>query len=223
MKKLLINILTTYKYEDIQKSILNTWLKNYNEYVFYTDKINNIGNQISVTDKSSYEYCGLKQINRFKQIIDRKEYLNYDFFLFCDDDTVVNTKKLLKFVEDADTNYIYGCVGNTWTVDKNLFYCSGGAGFLVSAQIFKNYIKYPFLYPHDDGEHHHMYGYSDVQAGLFFRDNNFKCKNIEGFYSGPPDGFGIKNDDYEKIKNSYTFHHIKTNEQREKISNIFNN
>jgi hypothetical protein len=60
---------------------------------------------------------------------------------------------------------------------------------------------------------------------LFFRDNQFVCKNISGFYYDQPTIFSIDENninDYEKIKNAYTFHYIKTHEQREKITKIFN-
>jgi hypothetical protein len=226
MSNYLINILTTGSYSDRQESILKTWLNQISNYVFYTDNVNNIGNQISVTDKTSYEYCGLKQINRFKQIIKKKEYLNYDFFIFCDDDTVLNIKNINLLIKNLDINFVYGCVGNTWTPDNSLYYCSGGAGFIVPSKIFKNLKKQPFLYPYDDEKHHHMFGWSDVQAGLFFRDNNFKCINVDGFYYSEPKEFNIdeKNpENFDKIKEAYSFHYIRTHEQRKVITDIFNN
>lgn len=224
--KILINILTTNSLKDRQKSILDTWLHGYSDYVFYTDQVNNNGNQISVTDKSSYEYCGLKQINRFKQILSNKEYLNYDFFLFCDDDTVVNIKNILKLIQTLDVNFIHGHVLNgSWDYDKNLKYCSGGAGFIVPSNLLKLVKKQPILYPYDDGIFHPMFGWSDVQSGLFFRDNNFICKNLPKFYYDQPQKFNLNENDpnnHEEIKQSYTFHYIKTHEQRQKITQIFN-
>lgn len=225
MKSLHINILTTKKYSDIQTSILNTWLKNINDYIFYTDEINDIGNQTSCSHKSSYEYCGIKQLNRFKQIIDNKEYLKYDFFLFCDDDTVINIKKIINLIQILDDNYVYGCRANTWTIDPTLYYCSGGAGFLVPSKLFKNLKIYPYQYPFNDEKVYHLYGYSDVQAGLFFRDNDYECKNIDGFYYSQPKDFYLDENnpnDKEKIKNAYSFHYIKNHEQRKLITQIFN-
>jgi hypothetical protein len=218
--------MTTGNYRDRQKSIHETWLNGYNNYVFYTDTVTDIGNQVSVTTKNSYEYCGLKQINEFKRILTSGLFDFYDYFFFCDDDTVVNIKKLKQFIQTADPNYIYGWNSTgSWPIDTDLKYCSGGAGFLVSSEIFKNIKIYPQLYPNGDDMHVKMYEFSDVQAGLFFRDNNIKYKFIDGFYYDVPSVFGFDEntkEGIEKIKNSYSFHFVRTHELRQKLFNIFN-
>jgi len=218
--------MTTKNYCDRQNSILQTWLKGFEDYVFYTDIVNDIGKQVSVTSKSSYEYCGLKQINEFKRILNQNLFDFYDYFLFCDDDTVVNIKKIQQLIQNLDPNYVYGWNSTgSWPVDPDLNYCSGGAGFLVSSNIFKNIKIFPKLYPNGDDLHVKMYEFSDVQAGLFFRDNKINYKFIEGFYYDVPKTFGFDittEEGREKIKNSYTFHFGRTDELRSLISNIFN-
>lgn len=54
----------------------------------------------SYNSPDSYEHCPIKYIRFFKNI-----QLNYDFFLFIDDDTFVNVKKLNKLLNSIKLSY----------------------------------------------------------------------------------------------------------------------
>jgi hypothetical protein len=214
MLNLSINILTTGNNKDRQQSILNTWLKNNTDYVFYTDFDTGVGNQIEHTTNTSVDSGGEKHILEIQRIIREKLYEKYEWFYFCDDDTVPNIKLLKTFLLSAEKNKVYGAVGNTWAEDYSLFYLSGGAGYIVHSDIFKNK-PYPRL---------KRIIWSDVQFGLWLREQNIIPIHINEFKWDHPSIFGLNiNDpnDHEKIKSYISFHYIKNNNDRELITNIF--
>ena len=189
-----------YRYE----GIIKTWAKNKN-IIFYSDyedidkKIHKVSN---ITDYSSNEE---KHLNAF--LLVNKLYMKYDWFFFCDDDTFVNTKYLenTKF----DENFIHGSViTGCWPYDKNLEYCSGGAGYLISKNIL---IKiYENLFNSNTG-------FSDVSLGYIAKKCKIPFLNDDRFRSQNPSFFNTKDDE---IKNFFTFHYVKTKDDQTKLLNL---
>ena len=209
MKKLFhISILTTHKFKDRQRSILNTWLRNFNDYVFYTDKVTDLGNQISVCDDDSYNSAAIKQVNEINRIKYSNLIDEYDWFFFCDDDTVVNINLLEQFCQNkSNIELCYGKVGDTW---PNLNYFSGGAGFLLKSDLIKSLPKMNFI----SGAN-----FSDVQVGLWLKSNGVKLTHHSRFNSHDPSFCGKQ----DEINNQITFHYIKTFDQMNYINEKFKN
>lgn len=214
MSNISIHIITTYSNKDRQESILNTWLKNHDQYVFYTDFDSGIGNQIELTTNTQIDSGGEKHILEIQRIIREKLFNKHEWFYFCDDDTIVNMNKLYKFCEHVEKNKVYGAVGNTWPEDRSLFYLSGGAGYLVHSDIFKNK-NYPRL---------KRIIWGDVQFGIWLKEQNIKPIHVDEFKWDHPKQFNLdinNSADYDMIKSNISFHYIKTNTDREIINNIF--
>jgi hypothetical protein len=215
MRDLSIHIITTYSNKDRQQSVLNTWLANNNDYVFYTDFSSDVGNQIELTTNNRVDSGGEKHILEIQRIFREKLYEKYNWFYFCDDDTVPNLKLLNELLKTLDKNKVYGAVGNTWAEDPSLYYLSGGAGYLVHNEIFKNR-SHPRL---------KSIIWGDVQFGLWLREQNIVPVHLNGFKWDHPSIFGMNIHDvsqHEIIKSYLSFHYIKDNNDRQLITNIFN-
>lgn len=215
MDNLSIHLITTGSNKDRQQSVLDTWLKNHDDYVFYTDFDSSIGNQVELTTNTAVDSGGEKHILEIQRIMREKLFERYEWFYFCDDDTVPNLKLMKTFLSSAEKNKVYGAVGNTWAEDLTLFYLSGGAGYIVHSDIFKNRM-YPRL---------KRIVWGDVQFGLWLREQNITPVHVNEFKWDHPSIFGmdINNpNDHEKIKSHLSFHYIKNNTDRQIITNIFN-
>lgn len=207
MTKILFCVLHTHHYRDRYNSIMSTWGKK-KDIIFYADyddpKINNI---IKVTNNDSYHSNEEKNINVFKIL--NQQFNNYDWYFFCDDDTFVNTKNLNDLINsEINTDHIHGLVANSWK-DKSLWYCGGGAGYLVSNNILTNYLC--------DAVNFNT-GYSDVSVGLNCRKFNIGLSHHEGFNSFPPnDERNISK--VKTVDHAITFHYIKTLQQMQTLYN----
>jgi len=185
-------------------NVVNTWCNNIN-YIFYSDYVNGDKNMIKTSDNSGYDGLEEKMINIIK-IIDNN-YRQYDWYLFCDDDTFVNVELLNKKIGNFDEKYVYGQEFHQgWSNDTSLIFCSGGAGTLIhknnlmklSSNIKNNYVGCA----------------SDVSLGMNLRDCQIIIKNSDLFYSDTPESKNISESEY---KNYITFHNIRTEEDMKKI------
>lgn len=208
-----IHILTTHKNKHRQECLINTWLKGRNNYIFYTDKSTNIGNQVEVDPDDSYFSNGKKNLAELHRLYDYKLYRESDWLFFCDDDTCVNLPKLEKLLPTLDKKIMYGSMLNgTWPGDPTLRYLSGGAGYLLSCDLLYRIEPPPLrLLEHSF--------YSDVCVGIWAQRNGVQLKNIEGFHSQAPEFYNISDDD---IKKSYTFHYVKECSQVQSLLEKFN-
>jgi hypothetical protein len=121
----------------------------------------------------------------------------YEWFFFCDDDTFVNTKNLEKNIDLFDKNKINGNILNgTWSRDKELKYCSGGAGYLIHKTVLSKLSTTIKM----TGS-----GYSDVSLGICARELGIDFINYDGFKSQSPDYYEREID---TIKNMFTYHYI---------------
>jgi hypothetical protein len=187
--KILALILHTHLQKERYDTIVSTWGQNI-DYLFYSDKEDL--NTIKVTDRSDYRSAEIKQVNIINNLPDH--FMEYDWYLFCDNDTFVNTKLLFEKIETFDPDIIYGEVIQSWPNDFSLKYLSGGAGFLMSYKILSK-IKGKLI-PYNSG-------FSDVTLGLYFRDNELQIENSDYFVSQLPEFFNIT-----KIENHITFHYV---------------
>ncbi len=206
--KILYLILHTKKYENNYKNVISTWGRDV-DFLFYSDHEDKGKNIIKVSNRDDYHSNEEKFVNVVKQL--PKEYLNYDWFFFCDNDTYVNTKLLNDSITKFNIDFIYGQEIHTWTPDLSLGYFSGGAGYLVSNKILRHMI---------DNLKNYNTGFSDVTFGLYIREHNIQKLPSDLFKSQPPEYYYIN---LEDTKNYISFHYIKTFEMMNKLYQISNN
>ena len=197
----------TQNQNDRYDNVMKSWGKDV-DCIFYSDHENLDKNIIKTSNDSSYKSNEEKFCNVVNLIPEK--YQSYDWFLFCDNDTFVNTKLLANEVVNFDENLVYGQELNTFPFDKSLFYVSGGAGKLVSnkvLQLIKNNVQ------------NKRTTYADVSFGYALRELGIPIQDYPKFKSQPPDFYGIKDID---IPFFITFHYIKTTELMQKLYNITN-
>ena len=138
----------------------------------------------------------------------------FDWFLFIGDDNFVYPDNIERDFSKIDHTKpaCYGQIQNCWPQDKSLYYALGGAGQMFSKAGLIKFVKEG---PRNLVDFFNNGEYSDVQAGLIMRDINLDLINTEGFYSQPPDHYGItKPEDY------YVFHYIKSEEDFLKLNSL---
>jgi hypothetical protein len=201
MKKILYVILHGSVYSERKHHIKSTWGKN-SDCLFYSDYEDIDLNVIKISDRSDYHSNEEKHINIINKL--NKELPEYEWFFFCDDDTFVNTEKLNDNLDHFDIDSVHGSVIQCWSHDKNLKYCSGGAGYLIHRTLLKKITNIPILNT----------GYSDVTLGIYLRENNITSTNHSYFNSRDPKFYNVKDDE---LKQFISFHYIKTKEDHEHI------
>lgn len=212
MEKILYCIKTTEKYQNRVKSIKQTWIKDIEDYIFYSDHEDLSNNIIKVCEDPSYgglEIKGVNFYNLIKHITvgeDVKIIDYYDWLFMVDDDTFVNTKNLQTFAKTADKDKVYGEIFSydthpdnpmfsSPTFKKSSRWYSGGAGLLVHTSVLKTIEKFiNYNTRHDD-----------VSIGLTFANNGIELVDSDKFNSQPPEFWGNSDED---IKHKITYHHI---------------
>lgn len=222
MNKVLFAIKTTEKYKSRVDAIFNTWLKDIEDYIFYSEHEDENKNIIKVCDDGSYGGLEIKGLNFFNLLKDietkdgEKILEYYDWIFFVDDDTFVNFKKLNEFIETCDRAKAYGEIFTYETHPTNPLYSnpnfnkltkwySGGAGLLISTDSLKK-IKY---YENYNSRH------DDVSVGINLISNGIVLENCDLFKSQPPEFWG--DNDVEVLK-KITYHHISENRMYELYS-----
>ena len=224
MKNLLCFVLTTPKYEDRIKRIENTWAKNLNT-IFYSNHQDITRNILKVTDEDSYQSAALKQINIINVLPsltkDGVSILDiYDWLLFCDDDTFVNSKVIKEEIEYCNELCAYGNVFNKQKhptnpihdnphIPNNFEYLSGGAGFLLSTRLLKSLGKFKYYGTH----------YGDVEVGLNLHFKKVNLIDHPKFNAYDPNHRKHTEND---IKNSATYHYINTDYDMYTLYNMCN-
>lgn len=222
MKPLSIQIITTHTNAHIQKSILETWLRNFSDYCFYTDFTTGIGNQLELTTNCAVDSGGEKHILNLQRIHREKLCNQYEWFYFCDDDTVPNIRLILDFLNTADKSCVYGWWDHVYNDDKTLKSLSGGAGYLVSGEILSKYSP-PNL---------KRIIWGDVQFSIWVRENGIPIVTVPEnathsttkFKWDMPHKHGIDLSTIsgvEQIRNTMSFHYVKDNTLREIITSIY--
>ena len=198
MKKILYVILHTCTRPDRCNGIVNRWGKDV-DYLFYSDCEDIEKKIIKVSDDKTYKSNEEKHVNIINHLI--KNDFQYEWFFFCDDDTFVNTKKLENDLSNFNFTKINGCVlSGTWSQDKTLRYCSGGAGYLISNSLLKKFSNLTKI---------KSSGYSDVTLGIYAKEHNIEFENNDKFRSQKPNHYGLEN---HSVNDFYTFHYVLSEE-----------
>jgi hypothetical protein len=195
----LILILHSYNTRDRLKSILKSWGKNAN-ILFYADYSDFHERVMQVTKNPNYEAGPEKILNCIKFL--PLEHLNYDWYVFCDDDTFLNLNLLEKTLPSFDKNFVYCDIIKCWDQDPTLEYPSGGAGFAVPNSVFKKLRFQSELYDTK---------WSDVCLGLNFKKLNINMKQEGRFHAHPPHKHNLK---LYEVPNHISFHYIEGENQK---------
>lgn len=188
-------ILHTQFQKDRVENIKNTWGKNKN-IIFYSDYNDLFNNVFKVSNRSDYSSGQEKQINVFallNHILD-----TYDWYVFCDNDTFINTRLLEKMCENFDKEKVHGEIINAWPLNKALYYPSGGAGFVMHNSLVKKIA--PEL------KQNYFVQYSDVSLGLNLQDLNIQLENNNLFKPKKPEFYSNITD--ADIKKYLSFHYV---------------
>lgn len=176
------------------ENCVSTWLQE-QDFIFYSDHEDLEKNIIKVSDDNTYKSNEPKFVNIVNNL--PEQYLKYDWFLFCDNDTFVNTKKLNSIIDDLDENYFYGSIIDGWHRDNKLKYISGGAGKLISNKQLREMRSKLTV---------RNVGFADVCLGHYLRDFKKQIINLDTFKSQPPEHYQIPT---EQVKDYVSFHYIK--------------
>lgn len=204
--RILYCILHTNLQKDRYENVVNTWAKN-EDFIFYSDAEDLDKKIIKVSDRNDYASGQEKQINVINNLDEK--YLNYDWYVFCDNDTFINTKRMNEIISELDTNCVYGHVKSAWPEDRDLHYPLGGPGILISNKVL-NYIKGKLIYTEVI--------WSDVTLGLNLRRLGINMVDHDWF-NGQPPRYELGSD---FIKNHISFHYIKTFDDMNKIYEFVN-
>lgn len=210
-----VHILTSHKNRNRQVSILETWLSNFSDYVFYTDFTTDVGNQVELTTNDGYDSGGEKHILEVNRIVRENLTSKYEWFYFCDDDTVPNLGKIVQFSKTADVTKVHGFWDYAWAEDRSLHSLSGGSGYLVHSSIFANRTP-PKL---------KRIVWGDVQFSLWLRENGIGIEHTDLFKHNVPSVFGIDMntvDGRNAIRDHMSFHYVKDLSLMSALNEIYN-
>ena len=156
----------------------------------------------------TYDSCPLKYIEFFKNMD-----LNYDWYVFIDDDAFVFPDRMYNTLEkfDKTQSYYIGCkMGHL----LNLEFMSGGAGFVLSNKAYnlvKNYIRNTDMLTVQKCRVEMNHG--DVSMGQWVHNiNELKQNSIQLKNDGISFSYNPHENDYWLHK-CETFHYLKTEEQ----------
>lgn len=203
--RLLYCVIHTELQKEREHFISSTWGKDKN-LIFYGDYDSDSNpSLVKVSSNCTYSSGEEKQINIIPRLA--KDFNDYDWYYFCDNDTFVNTKLLEEFYVNCDSNKIYGELGNTWPEDRELFYPMGGAGFLMSNKIL-NFLS--------DKIFHNPVTWGDVSIGINFKHFEIeKVSRTDLFHSQPPEFYNIP---LEEVSKHISFHYIKDLQTMQKLN-----
>jgi hypothetical protein len=175
---------TSSRHRERVLNCLNTWL-NGADYIFLTDNIQgDIGPEFSGSNRTDYSSNEEKTVTFINDCIYNKKYIDYDWFVFVDDDAILNKKAVEYIIPFLDKNYVYGLrMRGSWPKDTSLDFPSGGSGYFISPQLISSMPIMPIR----------GHGQEDVSIGEWLRDVNITIK----------DRFMISNDEYRLWLNGW--------------------
>jgi len=183
-----------------QKHLKLSWVNNIN-YIFASDV--NTEDNVQLTLREGHISAVDKQLNSIDYLL--SNFPNFEWYFFCDDDTFVNVKNLICYLNSLPKSVT--SVGkvlsfNTdpqnpmWTIFDNDFgYYSGGAGFAVRKDL---------LIKLNSKNLKLKSKYSDVSMGFLMIDEVLHDCNL--FNSQNPI---TANHSENKIKTCITYHFVK--------------
>jgi hypothetical protein len=210
--KMTFGIMETYKTRNLTEYSLNSWIKDREVFIF-TDKYNENDNRfVKITDKDDYKSNTIKNIFGLRYMFEKCR--NSDFYIFMDNDTYMNFDNLDLFLLDknSDDMSAYGLVINHWNSDRNLYYLSGGSGFILTHKTMCELYDRLEKNETDFKENYHYY--ADVTMGVHMRNHAIKLLNSDLFHGQPPEFYNLSEID---IKKSISFHYLNTIDKMKKI------
>lgn len=203
MNTTLYVILHTQLQPERYDNIATTWGQG-KDLLFYSDHTDTAKNIVLTSLATNHASAEEKFRNVVRYLT--ADYKYYQKYMFCDNDTFVNTK----IIEDMKVNddQLIGQIIKCWPQDPELGYPSGGAGFLINhATLYKM------------GKHfgHYETGYSDVSMGVYAKDHGLTLHDSDLFKSQPPGFYGISGTECSKYA---TFHYITSKESMQNLHNI---
>ena len=221
-----VGIISTKKYHNSRVEAINqTWGKGLLNLLYFTDATEENDNRfLKLTRKNNYKFAYLKTIEGIKHFI-TKERVS-DWYVICDDDTYIIYENLIKFLENknSDKAVLFGEVSNTWPIDRSLYYCLGGGGYVMSRraieQIYTKILENPKLKGY-------CTDYTDVIVGQICRDKKIELIHSELFHSQKPnhcDYLSQKLENTRNLRNQISFHYLSPKEFLElnKLINVGN-
>ena len=199
-------ISTCDKYLDTRVSYqMQTFLKyiNKNDIYYLTSKPNIERRQFGWNTMDDDKNITWKYIHFIYNM--KNDFLNYDWYIFIDDDTFVFNERVDKYLSTFDFNKCYYIGYETNHIEKQFCkYMSGGAGYAISNALYKHIYNYVKLNGINNAYSHWC---DDLCIGLWIQEisNNIEVKYIHNT------NFNIKMiKDAVSYKNAFTFHELKT-------------
>lgn len=186
-----------------------TFLKNV-DYYYISHKMDQTNHIYGFDTDDSYDSCPDKYLHFIRNM-----NLDYDWYIFIDDDTYVFPDKLVQFLTHFDSEQYY-YMGVDFSQTGILTHYSGGAGFLLSNPTYallKIYLQtdkkitdykkeYSIIYPNNSLVH------GDVFMAMWISEINkeklqIRYVNVGNYFHAYP------NKDPEFIKKMITLHYLK--------------
>jgi hypothetical protein len=209
--KILLLLISTRKFKNTRlKYVTDTWLNDVDNYIIISDENNDNPKTIKATNDDSYESNTIKNLFALKYAYDN--YNNYDWIFICDDDAFINYEnlkiELIKY--PLDEPIMVGQIINCFPEEKELYYCSGGAGYATNMNAVKKMYNTICNYKTN-------IQFADVVIGKIAKIDNIKLIDNDKFRGQPPKFYNYENNE---IKNKISFHYIREPEHMNDLYNI---
>lgn len=175
----------------------NTFLKDVDpKDVYFLSAVPEEPNIYGWNTQDDYASCPMKYIKFFKNM-----YVDYDWYVFIDDDTFINTFRLLPLLATYNANELY-YIGQPGT-EHGITFMSGGAGFCISRPLYKKLIDH--VRNKSDSELRYIV-YGDATLGSWITHvPDVKYETNYKFYSETH-----KNE--KQLQENVSFHYLKKRE-----------
>lgn len=152
------------KHTERVANCLKTWLAPL-DYVIITDKLTGAANELSMSSDDGYKSNEEKTVNFINYVQAHPDEFNQDWFVFIDDDAILNTHLFESIINHLDKQYVYGYrMKGVFQKDLQLDYPSGGCGYFISPELIKKCKPMTIK----------GYGYEDVCMGKWLEENRVK-------------------------------------------------
>ena len=186
----------TQKNRSHYEAIEATWGKG-QKTIYYSDHFG-IPNILKFSDSSDFSSNEEKFVNMVRYLPDI--LLDYEWFFVSNDDTFVNVPLLEAYTLTADPKLVHGKAIRINPLDPALQYLSGGAGRLISRDVFLHARKTIYM--------RHT-GFSDVTFGMHLQDHEIFTQDSSLFHIDTPKKEGIPD---VCVKHHLTFHYCMPDE-----------
>ena len=170
-----IIVKTSHKHYSRQSNCLNSWLDGL-DYIFLTDRISNGKNEFLGSTKDDYNSNEEKTVRIINTIRTSEQFDYCDWFVFIDDDAILNVPMYNELINNLDKGYVYGInIKGSYKQDVTLNYPSGGCGYIISKDVIKS---------SEIEMKNRQIGWEDVSLGMWMRDNNIKLSEVKLPFNG---------------------------------------